>query len=101
MQIVTAPDYTGTGAKVALTTLLSGSPASQQCKWFQVIGISIGATPARVGDANVSSTQGAPITSTGAGQFNPPVAEVMQNYDLSTHYVWVGSGDKVSLSYAI
>lgn len=104
MQPQTPVDYIGTSAAVALSTIL---PVTM-CKWFQVVGVSIGSIAARVGDSAVrldvtspvTHGRGIPITS-GGSQFSPPIASEMAFYDLTTWYVVVATGDTVSVACAL
>lgn len=88
-------DYTGTGAAVTLASILGVN----KCKWFQVNAVSVGGTAVRLGDKNVSATQGFQVGSTQT-QFAPPIAFVADLYDLTAWYILVQSGDTVTVGCA-
>ena len=99
-----AADTVGTGAAVALSTILG----VDQCKWFQIIGTSITGVPGRVGSSAVSLDvlspvvlgRGAPIYANG-GQFSPPIAMAMDFYDLTQWFLIMTIGDTASVICAI
>lgn len=93
MQIYSLADVTLGAAATPLTA------TSQLCKWFQVVGITV-ATTARIGDASVTATRGAPLYS-GGSQFSPPVADANNPYDLATVNIIGTAGDTVSVIYAV
>lgn len=93
--VQTFPDITGTGATVQIAT--SGS-----AKWVQLITPSGNAGVARWGDSSTTSSRGGQLPA-GSGQFFPPIpatnggATQSQLYNLAAIYVYVGSGDKVTV----
>lgn len=93
--VQTFPDITGTAATVQVAT--SGS-----AKWVQLITPSGNSAVARWGDSSTTSSRGG-LLPAGSGQFFPPIpatnggATQGQLYDLSKLYVYVGSGDKVTV----
>lgn len=86
----TIADITGSGVAVALTP-----GVHVYAHWIQIVCPSGNSAVVRWGDSNVSSTRGAQCAA-GGGQFLPASGPV---YDLSAIYVYIGSGDKVSVSY--
>jgi hypothetical protein len=97
----TPADAVGTGAPVALSTILG----VKKCKWFQVIGTSISAVPGRLGDSGVSLDVVSPV-SVGrgipiGGQFAPPIALAMEFYDLTAWFLIMTIGDTASVSCVI
>jgi len=88
MTLHTPTWVTGDGAVHALSTI-PGAP--QACKWFQLVGQAI-AGNSRLGDANIGDTAGIPL-SAGGGQFNPPIAEDYNFYDLTAIYYKLAIGD--------
>lgn len=87
--LATLPDITGTGAAVPL----SGSHL--YAHWIQITTPSTNSATVQWGDSNVSTSRGS-IIAAGGGQFIPASGPV---YDLSTIYVYIGSGDKVKVTY--
>jgi hypothetical protein len=90
-------DITGTGAAV------QAHPSAGQARWVQVIAQTGNAAAVRVGGSTVSATNGIPVAA-GAGFFFPPIpvdqgqpVSTNNYYDLTSIYVYVGSGDKVSV----
>ena len=96
MQPITVADVTGDGARHTLASALGVT----QCKWFQVSAVSVASTPARVGDADVSSSEGFPIGS-GGGVFAPPIALAMDLYDLTKWYYIAANSDTLAIGCAI
>lgn len=86
---------TGDGAKHALSSI-SGAPT--QCKWF--IAYLTTGTSARIGDANVSSTRGAPFSATIPFEA-PPIALAMEFYDLTQIFYFVGSSDVADFVFGV
>lgn len=96
----TPVDYTGTGSKVALSTILGVT----KCKWFQAIGITIASIPARLGDSAIDTSGGGfPIglSGSGSGQFSPPIALAMEFYDLTNIWIIVAVSDVVEIGCAL
>lgn len=91
MQIYSLDDLTLTGSVQPLSSV------PQLCKWWQINAVSLTGT-ARIGDAGITSSRGATLTS-GSGQFAPPIAAESEVYDLSTVNI-LGTGT-VSILYAI
>lgn len=99
MQIYSAADYTaGSTGVVSLATILGVT--SQLCKWFQITTLATNAAAVRIGDANVGVARGIPILPTGAS-FAPPVAEPSARYELCGMSLYMVSGDKVSVAWAV
>ncbi len=96
MQIIVPANLSGTGG--ALT--VASAAGVNQCKWFQLVGVTIAAAASRIGDADVSATQGYPLTA-GGGQFFPPVARANAFYDLTQIYFFLNSGDTANLMVCI
>lgn len=95
MELIVPATFTGTGAKLKLSAI-PGAP--KLCRWWQLIGVS--ASGSRVGDVNVSSSQGVPV-GVSTGQFSPPVSIGTELYDLDLIYAFVGNGDTVILACAV
>lgn len=105
MKIQCFDDITGDGAKHQLITLLKvGGVAVSQVnwatKWWQAVMLSSSGT-SRLGDSNVSSTNGIPIGTPNNGQFAPPIAFATDIYDLANVYVVIKSGDVMSVARAV
>ena len=105
MQLITPADVVGDGVAHALSTI-PGAPT--KCKWFQLIGNSIGSIPGRMGDKNVSLDVLSPPTSgrgieiaSGTGQFNPPIALAMEFYDLTQIYYVLAVGDTATPAFGV
>jgi hypothetical protein len=97
MKISAFDDIVGDGAKHQLITLLkvggvAVSQANWLVKWWQIVMLSSTGI-SRVGDSNVSATNGIPIGTVNNAQFAPPVSEGTENYPLDTVYVIIRSGD--------
>lgn len=96
-QLGTLSDITGTGATVQLTA------SSTVVRWAQLVTPTGNAAVVRWGDSNVTSTRGA-IIAAGGGQFVPPNpfnqnAPQQNTYLLSSLYVYIANGDKVTVTY--
>ena len=96
-QFGSLPDITGTGATVQLTA------SSITVRWVQLVTPTGNAAVVRWGDSNVSVSRGA-IIAPGGGQFVPPIppnqnAPSQNTVNLSTLYLYIASGDKVSVTY--
>ena len=105
MKIQTFDDITGDGVKHQLITLLKvGGVAVIQVnwcvKWWQIIMRTSSGTT-RVGDSNVSATNGIPIGTPNNGQFAPVDSAFTELYDLSDVYVIIKSGDVASVARAV
>lgn len=106
MRILTYDDITGDGAKHQLITLLKiggvaiASQQSWATKWWQIAGVTVGGL-SRIGDANVSSTNGIPIGANNNGQFVPPVSSLTEKYQLSDIWVILKSGDVYSVARTV
>lgn len=62
----------------------------KQCKHFQFLNSSGGTLT--VGGSDVDATHGYPIPALSA-QFEPPMAQSMEFYDLTAAYFFLGNGD--------
>jgi hypothetical protein len=98
-------DITGDGLKHQLITLLKvgGVLVTQtnwQVKWWQIVMLTSSGTT-RVGDSNVSATNGIPIGTPNNGQFAPVDSAWTELYDLATVYVIIKSGDVACVSRAV
>lgn len=103
MKLICYDDITGDGTKQQLIGLLKvGGVAVSQKNWdtkyFQLQMLSpAGLT--RVGDSNVSATNGIEIgTSPANGQFVPPIAFATDKYELSDIYIIIANGDKLQVA---
>ena len=86
------PDITGTGSAVAL------SSAPLRVNWLRITTnstVHTNSSVVRVGDANVSSTQGTVVND--AKDLSP--ASATNSFDLSQTYILVASGDQIQLAY--
>ena len=102
MRPVTPAVYHGTGAAVALSTILGVT----QCKWWKVQPISSGAHFGRVGDASAAIDAGIPIglgIASGAelGFASDPIALAMDFYDLTKWFLFLGNGETASVGCAV
>ncbi len=89
------PDVIGTGVAVQLSS--SGTPA--RAIQISMVSNSSGSA-ARVGDAEVSSTRGIPVFVSGGQILLPPIPDMPGPfYTLAGTYVWIGSGDHISVAY--
>ena len=100
-------------AQVALVSQsdLTGTAVTRQiaptgtARWVLFIAASANAAVVRIGDSNVSATQG-PTVAPGGGLFFPPLPDNKNiqgkdvYYDLSKIFCYAGTGDKVSILYA-
>lgn len=74
-------------------------------RWIQIICPAANSAVVRLGDVNISATQGLPIAA-GGGMLYPPlpanpiIRGSNQLYDLSTLYYRAASGDKVSIVWS-
>ena len=101
MQPYTAQDYTGDSAAHTLASILG----INQCRWFQVQGVTIADTSARVGGSDVNIGGGSPAVTAigfpigvGGAQFSPPVSDPLTEvYDLTKWYVVAYTGDVLSI----
>ncbi len=82
----------GTGAVVRLSTAFPTQPLVPKGKWINYQAKSDNSNPALIGGAEVTSTVGFPIYP-GATNFDPPVSELTDFYDLTTIFVFVAAGD--------
>lgn len=98
------------GTTIHNTADISGTGTNQQVSatqgaralWVQFVAPSTNSSVVRVGDININSTRGTPIAA-GGGYFFPVVPQSPgppTKYDLSTIYVLVQSGDKVSVEWS-
>lgn len=100
MRPITPAQYTGTGSRVTLASILG----VDQCKWFRVEGAAIGSTPGRVGGSNVALSPGAgfPIYANSARpQQVPPIARAMEFYDLTKWYIVLSLNDTAVVGCAV
>ena len=102
MEVYTYPDITGSGSLQSAAVVLGIT--SQPCKWYQVTIVSnASAQTMRLGNANISSTQGIPLGgSAGAtSQFFPQISEDLRNYDIKDLFLLIPNGDTVSVAYGV
>lgn len=105
MKLFTYDDITGDGAKHQLTSLLKvgGVAVSQtnwDTKWVQLT-MQTASGVSRVGDVNVSSTNGIPLNTTEQSQFVPPIAFATDKYEMTDLYVIINNGDVMSVARAV
>lgn len=108
MILSTPADFSGDGVAHKLSDI--PGITITQCKWFQVLGVSIAnsSIPGRIGDSGISldvispaiAGRGIIIPATG-GQFNPPIAIAEEFYDLTEIYYILASGDKAQFAAAV
>lgn len=108
MRLITPPDVVGDGA---VHTLASIAGAPTQCKWFQLIGISVALStvPGRLGDSSIAldtlspavEGRGITIPAANAGQQVPPVAFTQDFYDLTQIYYVLATNDKAQFAAAV
>lgn len=102
MKMICYDDITGDGSKHQLITLLKiGGVAVSQNNWdtkfWQAVMVSAAGTT-RIGDSNVSATNGCPVTAAGGGQFTPPVSIGTEKFELSDVYVIIANSDVMSVA---
>ncbi len=88
-------NLTGDGTTRALSNAseISGNKATvTQCKHFQLLNSSGGTMTVGGPEANVDATHGYPIPALSA-QFEPPMAQSMEFYDLDKTFFFLGNGD--------
>lgn len=94
--VVPIADISGTGTAVQVS-----STQGAVALWVQFVAPSTNSSVVRVGDVTVSGTTGVPVAP-GGGYFLPAINYTSgppTKYDLSTLYVIVQSGDKLSVEY--
>ena len=100
-------EVVGDGATHTLASLCIavGAPASlagamsMRPPWVQVTAATTNsATAARIGDAATDAAHGTPILA-GGSQFFPPVHQPGYTYSLTSIYINVAAGDKISLMW--
>ncbi len=89
-------NITGTGATLALASAALGIP--KQCKWFQFLNVD--AAVLTIGGSSVDATHGYPITGT-AANFQPPVAEEFNFYDLEAIFFFMTTSGNGVLMCAV
>ena len=90
----TLPDITGAGTTTAL------SVTGQSARMCQLVALSTNSAVARWGDASTAVARGATIAP-GGGQFIPPGGtSSAYAIDLTTTYVYVATGDKLTVTCA-
>jgi hypothetical protein len=110
--ILRSGKITGTGAVVLLSTALpqlAGFPAGAQlqAKFVQVITPPGNVASVNIGGSEVAAPTTSPATAgTGfpippgyAGQMLPPIADLVEWYDLSAIYVGIAAGDVLYVLY--
>lgn len=106
MKLITYDDITGTGTKAQLITLLKvggvavSHPNNWDAKYWQAVMLTASGVT-RIGDENVSSTNGVPVGTVNNGQFIPPLAFATDKYDLQNVWVIINSGDVMSVARVI
>ncbi len=105
MRVQTFDDITGDGTKHQLITLLKiGGVAVTQTnwdtKWSQLTMVTAAGTT-RVGDSNVSSTNGIPLGINAIGQFFPAISIFPEKYELSDIYVIIANSDVLSVARGV
>jgi hypothetical protein len=107
MKVHTYDDITGDGAKHQLTSLLkingvAVSLTSLPAKWWQATMVTTSGV-SRVGDSNVSSTNGTPLGSGSniVAQFAPIFSEFPENYELADVWVLINNGDVMAVARGI
>jgi hypothetical protein len=90
-QLITPPVLSGDGSKKSIASVLGVS----SFKWAQLTGVTIGNEAAsRIGDVNVSATQGFPLSAGDVGQFLPALDE---DYNAEQIYFTIADGDTAIL----
>ncbi len=87
----TIATITGAGATVQISTDIQ-----TRAKWVQVIADSTNGAKIYFGDSTVTATRGLPIAA--GGGYNTPTCDTCI-YTLSTLYAYIGSGDKLYVSF--
>ncbi len=71
-----------------------------QAKWVQVLADPGNGAVVFIGGPEVSSINGFPVTA-GAAEMLPPIAELMNVYDLTQIHYWASSGSKLYVLYGV
>jgi hypothetical protein len=105
MKIQAFDDITGDAAKHQLITLLQvgGVAVSQvnwRVKWWHIV-MKTSSCTTRVGDSNVSATNGIPIGTPNNGQVAFVDSAFTELYDLADVWVIIKSGDVASVARAV
>jgi len=105
MKLICYDDIAGDGLKHQLISLLkiAGVAVSQtnwSSRWIQLLMLSASGTT-RVGDQNVSATNGIPLGAVAGGQFAPIFSTWSGQYQLSDIYVIIATGDVMSVARAV
>lgn len=87
----TQADITGAASTVAVAS-------TGGARWIQIVAPATNSASVRWGDANTSATRGN-IIAAGGGQMLPPLSGG-DYYPLASVYVYVASGDKVTVTWA-
>jgi hypothetical protein len=103
MKLIPYDDILGDGVAHQLVTLLKiGGVAvtpriNWRSKWWQAVMLTSSGV-SRIGDQNVSATNGVPIGTVNNGQFAPPIAFGTDAYPIDQIYVIINSGDVMSFA---
>jgi hypothetical protein len=89
MQLISF-QITGDGA----THTLASAVGINKCKWFQILNESGGTV--NIGGPETSVGNGYPVA-VQSGQFQPPIAIAMEEYDLAAIYYYISNLDTVRL----
>lgn len=100
MIIVDCPEYTANGSRATLATAM-GLGVNSRIRWFHIGGISVGASPARIGGSGVTIGRGIAVYNNGS--YTSPVAggsAAGDMYDPNQIYIIALAGNELSLAYA-
>ncbi len=97
MTIRTVADIIGADAKVALIALASTGPIKARRIWLTAHGSS----NARFGDTNVAAARGEELPADVQCTFSASDADITDNIDLSTAFVYVPSGTTVTVTLGL
>ncbi len=93
-------NLTGDGTTRALSAaseISDNKGTITQCKHFQVLNLSGGTLTVGGPKGEVDATHGYPIIGPQSAQFEPPMAQSMEFYDLDKTFLFLGNGDTAVL----
>jgi hypothetical protein len=107
MKVLHIPDIAGDNKVKTLASMFSSAgvtlPPGDLVKWVRLTEITPGTTATRVGNAEVSATNGMTLNATADGLYLPAVPGYADDalYDLNEIFIYHATGDSVSIAVGV
>jgi hypothetical protein len=107
MKILHIPDVAGNNTVKTIASMFASAgvplPPGNLVKWVRIVEISTGTTNTRVGNSDVSATNGMTLNISADGLYLPAVPGYAADslYDLNEIFIYHATGDTISIGVGV